>query len=119
MLLNLKSNQNRIKAVRQFVQTFCIFEFQDVTPRELDLLCEIIACGEVGEQAKKNFILNHETTKENYSQIIKRLSDKGILKDRDRRNGKRLHESLEKLSEMYINAEKNGKSKYMMLEWRV
>ena len=119
-MLNLKSSENRIKAIRQFVHTFCIFEFQDVTPRELDLLCEILACGEVGDKAKKNFLMNHSTTKENYSQIVKRLSDKGILKDKEGRNGKRLHESLKNLSEMYINNKNNnGKSNYMFLEWRV
>lgn len=117
-MLNLKSNQNRIKAIRQFVHTFCLFEFTDVTPRELDLLCEIISCGEVGEKAKKNFILNFETTKENYSQIVKRLSDKGILKDKETRNGKRLHESFKSLSDIYINSQIEGKSKYMFLEWR-
>lgn len=117
-MLNLKSNANRIKAVRQFVQTFCIFEFQDVTPRELDLLCEIIACGDVCEKAKKNFLLNYETTKENYSQIVKRLADKGILKDKETRNGKRLHESLKNLSEMYIN-NTSGNNRFMFLEWRV
>jgi len=118
-MLNLKSDTNRIKAIRQFVQTFCLFEFRDVTPRELDLLCEILACGEVCEKAKKNFIMNYSTTKENYSQIVKRLSDKGILKDKLNRNGKELHESLLQLSEMYINSESTGKSKYMFLEWRV
>ena len=118
-MLNLKSSENRVIAVRQFVQTFCIFEFQDITPRELDLLCEILACGDVCDKAKKNFLLNHNTTKENYSQIVKRLADKGILKDREARNGKKLHESLKSLSEMYINSVSNGKSKYMFLEWRI
>ena len=117
-MLNLKSKGDRIKAIRQFVQTFCIFEFQDVTARELDLLCEILACGELNEKAKKNFILNYNTTKENYSQIVLRLSAKGILEDKERRNGKVLHESLKKLSEIYINNKTEGK-KFMFLEWVV
>lgn len=115
-MLKLKADSNRIKAVRQFVHTFCIFRFQNVTPRELDLLCEILECGEVGDKAKKNFILNYDTNKDNYSQIIKRLSDKGILIDKETRNGKRLHDDLKKLSYMYINSEQTG-SKYMFLEW--
>lgn len=118
-MLNLKSDTNRIRAIRQFVHTFCIFRFKDVTPRELDLLCEILECGEVCDKAKKNFILNYDTTKENYSQIMNRLSHKGILIDRESRNGKKLHESLKQLSDMYINSNDNGKSKYMFLEWRV
>jgi hypothetical protein len=117
-MLNLKSSQNRIIAIRQFVQTFCIFAFQDVTPRELDLLCEILACGELNEKAKKNFLLNNNTTKENYSQIVLRLASKGILQDKERRNGKVLHESLKQLSEMYINNSTTNK-KIMFLEWTV
>ncbi len=117
-MLNLKSDKNRIKAVRQFVQTFCIFAFKDVTPRELDLLCEILACGELNEKAKKNFILNHDTTKENYSQIVLRLASKGILQDKERRNGKVLHDSLKQLSDMYINNNSPNK-KIMLLEWTV
>lgn len=117
-MLNLKSNNNRIKAIRQFVQTFCIFEFRDVTGRELDLLCEILACGEVGDKAKKNFIMNYETTKENYSQIVMRLAEKGILINKEGRNGKKIHDSFKKLSEMYINAEP-GARKFLFLEWAV
>lgn len=118
-MLILASDTNRVKAVRQFVQTFCIFAFQNVTPRELDLLCEIIYCGEVGEKAKKNFIMNYSTTKDNYAQIVKRLADKGILKDKETRSGKKLHEEFKNLSEMYINSQPNGNRKVMLLEWKV
>ncbi len=113
-MLNLKTDKERLKAIRQFVHTFCIFRFKSIAPRELDLLCEILAVGEVNNTAKKNFILNCETTKENYYQVVKRLADKGILKDKLNRNGKELHESLIQLSEIYIN----GQAKFMILEWR-
>lgn len=118
-MLILSSDTNKVKAVRQFVQTFCIFAFQDVTPRELDLLCEIIYCGEVGEKAKKNFIMNYNTTKDNYAQIIKRLADKGILKDKETRSGKKIHDEFKKLSEMYVNSKSDGNRKIMFLEWKV
>ena len=62
-MLKLNSDIDRKKAIRQFVKTFCIFRFQDISSRELDLLCEIINVGEVSERSKKNFILNFETTK--------------------------------------------------------
>ena len=117
-MLKLNSDTNRKKAIRQFVKTFCIFRFQDVSSRELDLLCEIINVGEVSERSKKNFIVNFETTKENYSQIVKRLSDKGILINKDRRNGKELHPDIVQLSESYINNQTPGK-KIMLLEWRM
>ena len=116
-MLKLNSDIDRKKAIRQFVKTFCIFRFQDISSRELDLLCEIINVGEVSERSKKNFILNFETTKENYSQIVKRLSDKGILINKERRNGKELHPDILDLSEYYINNTKPGK-KIMLLEWR-
>ena len=118
-MLILKSSENRVKAIRQFVQTHCIFEFTDVTPRELDLLCEVIACGEVGDKAKKNFIMNYNTSKENYGQIVKRLADKKILINKNGRNGKLLHDSFTMLVEDYIEKEKTNKPNVMLLEWKV
>ncbi len=117
MPIVLKTASNRLKAVRQFVQTFCIFEFQDITGREIDLLCEILECGEVGDKCKKNFIMNYSTTKENYGQLIKRLADKGILVNKETRNGRVLHDKFHDLSNMYINSEQDGKKKAMFVLW--
>ena len=116
-MLKLNSDLDRKKAIRQFVRTFCIFRFSDISNRELDLLCEIINAGEVGERAKKNFIVSYETTKENYSQVVKRLYDKGILINKERRNGKELHPDILQLSEMYIH-NKSPNKKILLLEWK-
>lgn len=115
-MLKLKSSNNKVEAVRQFVHTLCLFSFSDVTRRELDLLCEILRCGGVNDKAKKSFMINYKTTKENYGQLIKRLSDKGILVNLDTRNGKKLHENLVKLLEFYLE---NPKPSYLFLEWKV
>lgn len=117
MPIVLKSDTNRIKAVRQFVQIFCICNFQTITGKEMDLLCEILECGEVGDKCRKNFIMNYETTKENYGQLIKRLADKGILVNKETRNGRVLHDSFKDLSQMYINSEVDGKKKAMFVLW--
>lgn len=115
-MLKLISSKNKVVAVRQFVHTLCIFSFTDVTPRELDLLCEILRCGGVNEDAKKSFILNYRTSKENYGQLVKRLGDKGILINLDNRTGKKMHPYLTQMLEEYINSDKTT---YLWLEWNV
>lgn len=85
------SSTNKIIAIRQLVHTLCIFYFQDVTPRELDVLCEIINIGEVNYKVKNSFMINYKTTKENYAQILNRLTKKGILIPKENRTGKELH----------------------------
>jgi hypothetical protein len=114
-MLKLNSSNNRIEAVRQFVHTMCLFCFQNVTGRELDLLCEVLRCGGVNDKSKKSFMINYKTTKENYGQLVKRLSDKGIFVDLNARNGKRLHENFENLLTMYLN---NDSKSILMLEWK-
>lgn len=115
-LILLKSKSNSIIAIRQFVQTICIFEFRDVTMRELDLLCELLRCGGVNEKAKKSFLINYKTTKENYGQLIKRLSDKGILINNEMRNGKQLNDVLKKFIDLYINISSQN---YMAIKWEI
>ncbi len=102
-LIVLKSSENEVEAIRQCVQTICIFRFQNITGRELDLLCEILACGGVNEKAKTRFKINYKTTNENYGQLVKRLSDKGILVEKDRRNGKELHGIFFNYLDLYVN----------------
>lgn len=104
-MLKLDSSENKVEAIRQFVHTLCLFQFQDVTGRELDMLCELLRCGGVGEKAKKSFMINYKTTKENYGQLIKRLGDKGILVNLDTRNGKKLHPDFENLMKLYLTSE--------------
>lgn len=90
-MLVYSSSKDRIKAIRQLVHTLCLYYFDNVTDRELDLLCEIINIGEVCAQAKNNFIINYKTTKENTAQILSRLTNKGILVKKQFRTGKDLH----------------------------
>lgn len=103
-MLKLDSSENKVEGVRQFVHTLCLFRFQNVTNRELDLLCEILRCGGVNDKAKKSFMINYRTTKENYGQLVKRLGDKGILVSLDTRNGKKLHSDFENLLKIYLNS---------------
>jgi len=111
----LNSAGNEVEAIRQFVQTICIFEFRDVTGRELDLLCELLRGGGVNDKAKLSFLINYKTTKENYGQLIKRLSDKGILIENDRRNGKKLHPTFLNVLDLYIN---NDKQNLLLIRWQ-
>lgn len=113
--LLLKSSENKVEAIRQFVQTTCIFSFRDVTGRELDLLCELLRCGGVNDKAKTSFLINYKTTKENYGQLIKRLADKGILVDHDKRNGKKLHDTFLQVLDLYIN---NEKEHHLFVKWQ-
>jgi hypothetical protein len=115
-MLILPTSTNRVEAVRQFVHTLCIFRFQNITSRELDLLCEILRCEGVNDKSKNSFMLNYKTTKENYGQLVKRLSDKGILINVDRRNGKRMHQDLIQIYDQYINS---SETNYLWLEWKV
>lgn len=110
----LETDENRVQAIRQVVQTVCIFAFRDVTGRELDLLCELVRCGGVNEKAKKGFLVNYKTTKENYGQLIKRLGDKGILEVNPMRNGKILHTKFLKLLELYLE---NPNEHYIIIKW--
>jgi len=114
-LVLLKSSSNSIEAIRQFVQTVCIFSFRDVTMRELDLLCELLRCGGVNDKAKKGFLVNYKTTKENYGQLVKRLSDKGILINNEMRNGKKLHQTFIEVMELYTN---NPTENHMLIRWK-
>ncbi len=114
-LILLKSSENKVEAIRQFVQTICIFNFQNITGRELDLLCEILRCGGVNDTAKKSFKINYKTTNENYGQLIKRLSDKGILTERERRNGKELHELFFTYLKLYVN---NDLTNLLAIRWQ-
>lgn len=113
--LLLKSSENKVEAIRQFVQTTCIFQFKGVTGRELDLLCELLRCGGVNDKAKLSFLINYKTSKENYGQLVKRLSDKGILIDAERRNGKKLHPTFLQVLDLYIN---NDKEHHLLVRWR-
>lgn len=113
--LLLSSSENKVEAIRQFVQTLCIFNFRNVTGRELDLLCEILRCQGVNDKAKQSFLINYKTTKENYGQLIKRLSDKEILLNNEKRNGKQLHPTFLKFLDLYIN---DRKCPIMFLQWK-
>ena len=102
-LIYLPTSTNKVEAIRQIVQITCILKFSEVTGRELDLLCELLRCGGVNEQAKKSFLVNYKTTKENYGQLVKRLADKGILYNNEKRNGKNLHKRFNSILDLYIN----------------
>lgn len=101
--LKIKCSENRVEKVRQLTQIFCILDFQDITPRELDLLCEIIYHNGVNDKSKKSFILTYKTSSANHGQLVKRLSDKGILVDKQARTGKVLHSSFNDLKKYYVD----------------
>lgn len=115
-IIPLRSSTNKVEAIRQVIQTICIFRFRDVTGRELDLLCELIRCGGVNDKAKKSFMLNYKTTKENYGQLIKRLADKGILINNEMRNGKKLQDSFLHFIEFYLN---NPEEHILLVSWKI
>jgi hypothetical protein len=106
--LRLWCSKDKVKRVRQLVHVFCIFNFQDVTDRELDLLCEIIYHKGVNTNAKNSFMLNYKTSAANYGQVIKRLADKGILVNKEfnglyqQRTGKLLHKDFEALMTHFV-----------------
>lgn len=103
--LAITCDKNKIEKVRQLTQILCILCFQNVTAREIDLLCEFIYNGGVNEKAKKSFMLSYKTSAANYGQIVKRLSDKNILYDKPKRMGKILHKHFEELKRCYIDNE--------------
>lgn len=107
------TSKNKIKAIRQLVQTLCIFYFESVTNRELDVLCEIIHAGEVGYSSKITFILNYKSTKENYSQLLDRLSKKGILIKKPNRSGKEVHSYFKDVKDIV----ENKKDKFIIIEY--
>jgi hypothetical protein len=106
--IRLTFSTNKVEQVRQLVNIFCILNFQDVTDRELDLLCEIIYHRGVNENSKKAFRLNYKTSAANYGQVVKRLSDKGILIDKvtqdgyKQRTGKIMHPDFEALMKHFV-----------------
>lgn len=90
-MLSYSTSKNKLKAIRQLVQTLCIFYFEDVTSRELDVLCEIVHAGDVGYDAKTSFMVNYRTSKESYFQVLDRLTKKGILHKKQYKTGKEIH----------------------------
>ena len=99
-------SENEVDKVRQLTQILCILSFSDVTGRELDILCEFLYHGGVNEKAKKSFTMNYKTSKANYGQLVKRLSDKGILTDKPTRTGKDLHPEFNTLKQHFLGVEK-------------
>ena len=90
-MLAYATSRDKVKAIRQVVQTLCIFYFEDITSRELDVLCEIVHAGEVGMDAKKSFMMNYKCSKESYFQVLDRLTKKGILQKKQWKTGKEIH----------------------------
>ena len=90
-MLSYSTSKNKVKAIRQLVQTLCIFYFEDITSRELDVLCEIVHAGEVGYDSKTAFMLNYKSSKESYFQVLDRLYRKGVLRKKEFRTGKEVH----------------------------
>jgi hypothetical protein len=108
----LKCSDNGVEKVRQIVHILCLTTFQNVTPRELDVLCEFVMFGYTRE-AKNSFVLNYNTTEANFNQIVKRLTEKGILIPRPYRDkGKLLHPDFEKLKSIYVD----NKHEYLIVE---
>jgi len=98
-------SENRVDRVRQLTQILCILSFSDVTPRELDALCEFLYHGGVCDKAKKSFMMNHKISSANYGQIVKRLADKGILTSKQFRSGKELHTEFQLLKDYFLDQE--------------
>lgn len=109
-MVNYFTSKDKIKAIRQLVQTLCIFYFEDVTSRELDVLCEIVHAGEVGYDSKTAFMLNYKSSKESYFQVLDRLYRKGVLRKKEFRTGKEVHPYFK-----YIRAIIDGKKDSLIL----
>ena len=114
-MLSYSTARDKVKAIRQLVQTLCIFYFEDVTSRELDVLCEIVHAGDVGYDAKTAFMLNYKCTKESYFQVLDRLTKKGILQKKQYKTGKEIHEYFKEVR--YIVEGK--KDKFIILQYDV
>lgn len=112
-MINYFTSTDKVKAIRQLVQTLCIFYFQDVTNRELDVLCEIVYAKGVGAEAKSAFMMNYKCTKDSYFQVLDRLTKKGILRKREYRTGKELHEYFQDI----IDISEGKKDKYVVLQY--
>lgn len=98
----MRCSDSEVERIRQIVHILCITTFQDVTPRELDVLCEFVLF-DYGKEAKNSFMLNYKTTEANFNQIVKRLTDKGILLPKPYKNGKLLHPDFKTLKELYVD----------------
>lgn len=109
--LILQTSENTVERVRQLVQILCLTSFNsDVTKRELDVLYECVMFG-YSKEAVNSFMLNHKTTKENFSVIADRLTTKGILLRKKHKQGKDLHPDFVKLKELYFD----GNSKFLIV----
>jgi hypothetical protein len=99
----IKCSKVDVEKIRQIVQITCITEFNnDVTPREIDILCEYFL-HDRSEDAKRSFVLNTGTSNANFHQTSKRLAEKGILIAIQNRDiGKELHPTLKTLKKLYI-----------------
>lgn len=98
----VKCSENNVEKIRQIVHILCITTFQDVTPRELDVLCEFVLF-DYSKEAKNSFMINYKTTEANFNQVVKRLTHKGILIPKPYKNGKLLHPDFKKLKELYVD----------------
>lgn len=109
--LILRTSENEVERVRQLVQIVCITSFKNkLSSRELDVLYECVMFG-YGEEARNSFMLNHKVTKENFSVISDRLSKKGVLVNKENRQGKELHKEFLTLKELYLD----GNSQYLIV----
>jgi hypothetical protein len=103
---------NSVTAVSQLVRIMCTLYFQDLTQREVELLCEILNVGELTKEAKKSFMLNYNTSVQVTENLIFRLTQKGILVQKDNlykyRTGKQLHSIFDTLKSI-LNGEADSK----------
>lgn len=103
--LVIPCKENKLEKVRQLTHILCILSFEDVTSRELDLLCEFIYNGGVNKIAKNSFMLTYKLTAANYGQVVKRLSDKKILFGNPKKMEQIMHSDFEELKKYYIDDE--------------
>jgi hypothetical protein len=99
-MLSYATSKSKAKAVRQLVQTLCIFYFEDVTSRELDVLCEMVHHGVSGTDSRDSYMINYRASKESFFQVKDRLTKKGILQKKQYKTGKELHPYFENIKQM-------------------
>lgn len=99
-MLSYATSKNKTKAIRQLVQTLCIFYFEDITSRELDVLCEMIHHGVSGTDSRDAYMIKHKASKESFFQVKDRLTRKQILQKKQYRTGKELHPYFENIKQM-------------------
>lgn len=106
---------DKVKRVRSLLKIYTIVVFnEEITERESQVLSEYLMYG-VTEQAFKAIKLNYGIEDNNRRQIDSRLQKKGLLKFKEYRLGRQMHEEFEAVRKLFIE----DKEKFLLVEiWK-